>query len=696
MRRRAGIICAAALLAICAVAAAPAGGEVRLLEDEVIFTLVAPNAKTVYLVGTFNNWNPTVELMTREDDTFTAALFLAAEEYHYKFVVDGTWIADPDNPPKAPDEGSPLILVERGGVLTIKSSGLESAGAERAFLPGMRYRGTVLADDGDEDAAQEIDLLFMVGNDLARAKAILKTRDNSWRLSPLDAEVLLDRGYLEMKTANGIILGFENDSLWTSRDPFHLFGTVGVYEQNFGFGRRGIAVEQAISKAHLRAVYSDRSEPGGAVIGSLSADAVAARIASPDSSSVLYRTAPGLDDEDVFGGELSIEAGDVALGYGRRENRGMNAGLLAEFDSGDSVSTAEVFDTREYWRGSVFWIDANLPGSMRASFGYGSSTADVLRLSRSVIELDRPRDLAIGADAGSAGQVSAFQKSRRWMGGLRYRKGPLQCALDADRSTFEYLRPIFEPSEADIRQTSFGVEYETAAWTFSGTARHIDQQYGETPRDFHVYTQNQNYWLDYADRLTVERMAAFDLDRYSTYSGSFVWNRTAPSLPPLSRRPATQSLLGSVSCVVGEFAGDLQAMYARVAYERYLGRLFYVQVDERLAAYPRADWSEEQTFIASYIEAGLRNDWMELSIGFGFDPVVFDDRSNEYLDIGRTEFLRRAAAGSSSRDLPYAGEIPSLDKSGLATPSVMEYNLLELENLLENSSAVKLEWIIVF
>lgn len=684
------------IFAICLIAAVPARSGIHLVEDEVIFTLVAPGAKTVYLVGTFNNWNPTVELMAREDDTFTAALFLAAEEYHYKFVVDGTWITDPDNPPKDPEKGSPLFLVERGGILTIRSNILDTALEEKAFLPGMRYRGTALTDDGEEDVKQEIDLMFRVGNDFARAKAILKTRDDSWRLSPLGADVRFDRGSLEMKTATGTILGFENDSLWTSRDPFHLFGTVGIYEQNFGFGRRGIAIEQAISKVFLRAVYSDRTGDGRTAAGSISAGDVASQIVSAASSNVVYRVDPDLAGEDVVGGELFLDAGTVVIGYGRRENRGMNAGLLAEFEMGDTVSTAKLFTTREYWNGSIVWLEAQLSGSLAASFGYGSGTADVLRLSRSVTRFEEPQELIPGADAVFAGQRSTFQKSRRWKGGLQYRKERLECALDVERSSFEYLRPVFDPSDADIWAASLGIKYRMDGWSIAGTAHYTDQRYRNTPRDFHVDAQERNYWLDYADQLTVERMVGFDLDRFGVYTGSVAWNRETLLFPPYSREPEAQSLFGSVGCVVEEFAGSFQAVFARAAYERFIARLFYVQLDGRLASYPGAEWSDEQTFFSTYIEAGYRSGRMELSLGFGFDPVAFDDRSNEYLDAGRTEFLRGAAAGSRIRDLRYAGWMPRDEDSGLASPTVMEYNLLRLEKLLEETRIVKLEWIIVF
>ena len=64
--------------------ASRSNASVRVVDDEVFFTLVAPGAKNVYLVGDFNNWNPTVERMPRSGDVFEISLYLVAGSYRYK------------------------------------------------------------------------------------------------------------------------------------------------------------------------------------------------------------------------------------------------------------------------------------------------------------------------------------------------------------------------------------------------------------------------------------------------------------------------------------------------------------------------------------------------------------------------------------------------------------------------------------
>ena len=80
-------------------AAAPAGdGELRSVEFR--FTPVISGITNVFLAGTFNDWNDSKTRMSDADNdgTYTVTLLLAQGSYQYKFVVDGNWKQDPNNP----------------------------------------------------------------------------------------------------------------------------------------------------------------------------------------------------------------------------------------------------------------------------------------------------------------------------------------------------------------------------------------------------------------------------------------------------------------------------------------------------------------------------------------------------------------------------------------------------------------------
>ena len=65
----------------------------------VVFTVHAEKGKAVYLAGSFNEWSTTAKKMAykAKDGIYSATVQLAPGEYQYKFVIDGTWCADPEN-----------------------------------------------------------------------------------------------------------------------------------------------------------------------------------------------------------------------------------------------------------------------------------------------------------------------------------------------------------------------------------------------------------------------------------------------------------------------------------------------------------------------------------------------------------------------------------------------------------------------
>jgi 1,4-alpha-glucan branching enzyme len=77
---------------------------VEAKEQEVEFELDSPSATEVYVAGEFNEWSPTATLMEKgEDGIWRVTLKIKPGKYEYKFVVDGTWMEDPNNPDMIPD-----------------------------------------------------------------------------------------------------------------------------------------------------------------------------------------------------------------------------------------------------------------------------------------------------------------------------------------------------------------------------------------------------------------------------------------------------------------------------------------------------------------------------------------------------------------------------------------------------------------
>lgn len=68
----------------------------------------------VFLAGTFNDWHPAMfPMIESEDGSWQKNLQLAPGTYQYRFVVDGRWLSDPNNPhSKANPFGSLNSVVE--------------------------------------------------------------------------------------------------------------------------------------------------------------------------------------------------------------------------------------------------------------------------------------------------------------------------------------------------------------------------------------------------------------------------------------------------------------------------------------------------------------------------------------------------------------------------------------------------------
>ncbi|PHN06892.1 serine hydrolase [Flavilitoribacter nigricans] len=69
-----------------------------------------PNARSVQLVGSFNNWNSLSHPMSRENGQWIGRVDLEPGTYEYKFIVDGVWLADPWNPETHYEEGHRSVL----------------------------------------------------------------------------------------------------------------------------------------------------------------------------------------------------------------------------------------------------------------------------------------------------------------------------------------------------------------------------------------------------------------------------------------------------------------------------------------------------------------------------------------------------------------------------------------------------------
>jgi 1,4-alpha-glucan branching enzyme len=73
-----------------------AGMVERIAKRRVDFEYYSPEAKSVFLAGTFNGWNTAANPMKRnKEGRWSTFVNLYPGFYEYQFVVDGAWRDDP-------------------------------------------------------------------------------------------------------------------------------------------------------------------------------------------------------------------------------------------------------------------------------------------------------------------------------------------------------------------------------------------------------------------------------------------------------------------------------------------------------------------------------------------------------------------------------------------------------------------------
>jgi 1,4-alpha-glucan branching enzyme len=78
-----------------------------------------PDASIVTVAGSFNNWNQSQYIFGREGDVWICRVDLEPGKHAYKFIVDGNWLLDPDNPNTEDDDygvkNSVIIVAKLSG-----------------------------------------------------------------------------------------------------------------------------------------------------------------------------------------------------------------------------------------------------------------------------------------------------------------------------------------------------------------------------------------------------------------------------------------------------------------------------------------------------------------------------------------------------------------------------------------------------
>lgn len=632
--------------------AVPARAAVHVDQDEVIFTLRMPDATDVYLVGDFNQWNPTVERMNKVDDHFEIGLFLVAGDYHYQFVVDGKSINDPDNPAVGGQRGSPLRLTEVGNSLVMSTElpGTDESAA-RAEV-GLRYIGAMRSRDDTEDA-HRFDLTVHGTFDRLSARAAVATEDTSWSASPLSIDTWFDRGRVDIDLGNVKATGFENDSIWVSSDPTALVGRAGVYDYDAGFRRHGVSGVLSSSFLALRGLYADATTRAPAEPATV--------VTAPGV--IAYAARPSFDGSDVLAAEAELSFKGGGAGIVIRRETGANPGVLAAVSSSPEDV---VYATHENRAVSTLWARHDNLFGVRLTGGYGWGGVKAHASASGADSIETGDTVDATAAVNEIDQTYPVLKTNRILAGLAAGDETRlhgSVRWDFTRFDFDGLRG---DSRADVQRVTLRAAHTLDNWAVALRALYTDADYGESPDALAIDWPELNPWLSIWDEYDAPAIVGLAFDRYdvATLSVARAWSRVA------GRIDATAAMQD----VVGEIVHGSVRAHADAA----ITGPWHATIDARAAWYDGAAWTSNGTLWSGYVEGSYRRGGVELSAGFGFDPLVFDRVLSEYADIGTTEFLRGALAGGVTRSR--ADDIVR--------------SLIERERALEDAAVFKLELVV--
>jgi len=652
------MLCAALFAAVTSQAA------IRVEQDELVFTLRAPGAQDVYLVGDFNLWNPTVERMRANGDEFEVRLFLVAGEYRYKFVVDGKWIADPDNPGSA-EKGSPIKLIERSGGMILDADRPESGTPAKHVRGWLRYIGALRSQDGDAEGAQRVDAEVKGAYARLAARARVATEDSSWTWSPPSIDAYFDRGRVDLDFGRIDVRGLENDSTWASIDPMALVGDAGVFGYDAGFRRHGVAAVAAASKGALRVFYADATTRTPRPAVTIPASAFATFAAGTAADTTAYAYAYTFDDSDVLALDATASVGSFDLGFTRREDLGINPGVLASVVRGPSGFTTTGYATREDRRVTNAWLRARDVLGLRITGGYGQGDCDAHAFASQSVTSALPPTIDPGADAAPLAARMPIMDTMRALFEVATPVAGADVRLRWDGTRFDF-DGIEGASRADVQRVVAEGTLPWRGWSLRATLTYTDANYGDTPDALYVDWPERNPWLQLWDEVDEPSIVGLGLESHDVVAFA-------------AEKDSGRTEAGATLRVqMRGWAGEVRHASARVFVQTTLRQRWYARADARMAWYDDTQSQAAAAYWDGYLEAGYAWKGISLNLGFGFDPVVFDPVVGDYADIGRTEYLRGAIENGVRR----------------SRASPLLESLRGLEASLEDIDMIKLECVI--
>ncbi|MCD6378816.1 glycogen-binding domain-containing protein [bacterium] len=633
------------IIAVLAFAGSSVEGAVSLDGEEIVFSLLVPSGASVYLVGDFNGWNPTIDKMVWNNERYEIRLFLLPGKHRYVYVVDGESRPDTDNLCKDEKGNSCFYFSEVNGKYTLRFSGEFRVKSQKKSL--NTDLSTEIMSVFDKDCF----MTFLKGDFDGNIAGTTRLRLSSALLWDSDrlygsAGPVLLRSEALSEVGRWKVRAFYRMGELGFNDPLELIGVIGPFDYPLGLFCRGIDIDVAVTEQFSgRVFYAGRLEGyrSGLEIGEY------------DSlyNDQLQFGNRDLRDSDIIGATLGGRIAGINLRYLFRHDKryaewGFPRNEMESFSSGTEV--------------------VNIHGVLCVCKPCDSTLIELEYLSgktclsetEKLLGLDEACDLNGGIGESGWKMYAGIERS--------FTVADLEFFYSCQRRNG--ISKENEGVESGLRQTvgfDAGMKFFGFHWNVEG----VSEDYSNISPDY-FWLQRKNFWLE-GDRIDSNRLL------FLRSSGVYKARVGVRKINPGNRISYYQdgldiSLL--FMCERDDFSNRVTEM--KIKHSIPIGSLLPFKLvennslfngvdilaDVRSALYNNRNWSGKRAFIDPFI--ALRKRFTDSSwcmVGIGLNPYVFDKWHYNITYDGREKFLEDKGVFRESIFLNQVGLLEILSKA---------------------------------
>ncbi len=630
------------LFVLCMLAlfvAAQCLASVGVEEEEVVFRIGGFQAGKVFLVGDFNGWNPTIDLMVEVEGGFEIRLYLLPGTYRYGFIADGASKPDPDNPCIDANGNSCFILRERGGALEVilAESTLNLAGSAKASLTPVVRIDAVLGDGGGSAHS-----LWGIGGTVDEridADLAVGLTGEFPESESLKGEAFVLRGLASYRFGRGMIRAFNRpDTAIDLGDPIGLIGTVGPYRYPTSLFCRGVELEGKLPLGlDGRFLYASRLRGYRSGLEGMA-----------DSSDLFSRR--DLVDSDLYGLRFGAKIQGSTIRYLFREDRRAKDGYWRFPSTSGDLSIG-------YERDVFHGLSLSIPPKS------GVALDGELLFGRSFLSATG----RLFEDAEGASAIENVSLEREWEHGRRLSVG-ISRAGARSRAGLLFSRTTLE-GERSARggRPDGSTEALGGSFAFGDSALSIGlagklERYSAMNTGSIFWLGRTNFWLD-GDELTYDRIPFLSSTQVCEVKLSCGWKRELPPNLPWGTGLLVEITERWDGTADGPRFGEIRLVNGIAVHPRVTFLLDMRGVSYEYGSVGR-DFVDAFLSVRGNIRSGL---WC--AVGAGVNPYAFDRWLYAFSGHGREEYLMDRGV---FRSLAASGEAASMKALFEAEESLAE------------------------